>query len=137
MSERYRGFTLVEALLGLSIVALAVLALYAMIPFAFKGVESNTVEAQAASVGQQYLDEERNAELYDLAMPGPTTVAIDSSDSYVTPTKSPVAFTVTPNGCSKMRHGGVNVTIYACSVAVTWIQGGAARTVTVQTYVTK
>jgi hypothetical protein len=95
------------------------------------------VETQAVSVGQQYLDDERNAELYDLAMPAPTTVAIDSGDSYVTATKSAVAFTVTPNGCSKMRHSGVNVTIYACSVAVTWMQAGAARTVTVQTYVTK
>ena len=44
MSERYRGFTVVEALLGLSIVALAGLGLYAMIPFAFKGVETNPVD---------------------------------------------------------------------------------------------
>jgi len=137
MSERYRGFTVVEALLGLSIVALAVLALYAMIPFTFKGVGTDTVEAQAVSVGQQYLEEERNAELYDLSMPAPTTVAIDSGDSYVSTTKSAVAFTVTPNGCSKMHHGGVNVAIFACSVAVEWMRAGIARTVTVQTYVTK
>ena len=137
MSERFRGFTVVEALLGLSIVALAVLALYAMIPFAFRGAQTDTVEAQAVSVGQQYVEEERNAELYDLSMPAPTTVAIDSGDSYVSATKSPVAFTVTPNGCSKMSHRGVNVAIYACSVAVAWMQAGLARTITVQTYVTK
>ena len=139
MNERHRGFTLIEALLGMIVVALTILTLYAMIPFTFKSVEMNAAEVQAVAVGQRYLDYERNAKLHNLTMPSPARVPIDPGDSFVSSSSAAGGdvFTVTPDGCATVQTFGLNANVYSCSATVTWTQTGATRTVTVQSYVTK
>jgi type II secretory pathway pseudopilin PulG len=138
MSQHTRGFTLIEALFGMIIVALTVLTLYAMIPFSFRSVDMNASEVQAVSVAQHYLDDERLAKLHSLPAPAPTDVPIDSGQSFVGGTTGNAGtFSVTPDGCTPVQSSGNVATVYSCSVTVTWTEGSTVRTVDVQSYVTK
>lgn len=138
MGGRHRGFTLIEALIAIVIVALTILALLAVVPASFNDVQMDALEVQAVSVGQQFLDDERNAKLHGLVMPTATMAPIDPGQSFVGGSASNAgSFTVMPNGCATVQNLGVTSTVYSCSVTVTWTENGASRLVRVQSYVTK
>ena len=140
ISGRNRGFTLIEAMIAMVMVVLSVLTMFAMVPFAFNGLQMNAVEVQAVSVAQQFLEDERNAKLESIPMPTATSAPIDAGQSFFNSGNAATigsAFAVTPNGCSSVQNPGLNTNVYLCSVSVTWTQTGASRSVTVQSYVTK
>jgi type II secretory pathway pseudopilin PulG len=139
-----RGFTLIEALIALTVLLLAVLAMFSVMPFGFSGALTNSIHVQAVATAQQYLEDERDALLNanTVAMPSATTAPIDPGQSFVSTgaaAGSYGTFTVVPDGCSTVIYGSVgngNVGVYSCSVTVSWTQGGASHSVSVQSYVT-
>jgi len=138
MTKRTRGFTLIEGLLGMVIIVLTVLTLYAMIPFAFNGVQRDAQEVQAVAVGQRYLDDERNAKMHNLPMPVATSVPIDGGDAYAGGSAASAGtFAVTLDGCGTVQSSGTYANLYSCEVTLRWTEDSATRTVTVQSYVTK
>jgi prepilin-type N-terminal cleavage/methylation domain-containing protein len=138
LGGRNRGFTLIEALIAIVIVALTMLALLAVVPASFNDVQMDALEVQAVSVGQQFLDDERNAKLHGLATPVATSAPIDAGESFVGGSMSNYgSFAVTPDGCTTVQNPGVTSNVYSCSVSVRWIENGASRSVKVQSYVTK
>lgn len=139
-----RAFTLIETMVALVVMLMSLLAMLAVVPFAFTNVQTNSLEVQAVAVGQRFLDDERNAKLHALPTPSPTSVPVDAGQSFVDQNitaKDYGNFTVTPDGCATTQlagtlpHGSVNS--YLCSVSVSWVQSNATRTVTVQSLVTK
>jgi len=134
-----RGFSLIEAMLAIVVVVLAVLAMLSMVPFGHNSVQTNSVQVQAISIAQKYLDDERNALSQNtFAMPTATTAPIDGGQSFVGGSVSNYGnFTVTPDGCPTKQYSGSSANVFSCSVTVTWTEMGSTRTVTVQTYVTK
>lgn len=139
-----RAFTLIETMVALVVMLMSLLAMLAVIPFAFTNVETNSLEVQAVAVGQRFLDDERNAKLHALPTPSATDVPVDAGQSLVdqnVTAKDYGNFTVTPDGCATTQltgtlpHGSVNS--YLCSVSVSWVQSNATRTVRVQSLVTE
>ena len=120
------------------IVAVTVSSLLLVVPFAFNNVQMNAIEVQAVSVGQRFLDDERNAKLQSSVMPTATSVPIDAGQSFEGGNAGNFGnFNVTPDGCATVQSPGLNTNVYSCSVDVTWTESGASRSVTVQSYVTK
>jgi type II secretory pathway pseudopilin PulG len=138
-----RAFTLIETMIALVVMLLSLLGMLAVVPFAFTNVETNSLEVQAVAVGQQFLEDERNATLHSIPAPSATTVPIDAGQSLVDQSvtaKNYGNFTVSPDGCSTVElpasasHGSVASNL--CSVSVSWVQSDATRKVTVQSLVT-
>lgn len=144
MLTSQRGFTLIEAMISMIILLLSVLAMLAVVPFGFNSVQANSINAQAVAVGQQYLEDERNALLQDpTAMPAPTSVPIDPGHSFIAGVNANTnygSFAVNPDGCVTKKFTGSTssaVNTYSCSVTVSWTETSAAKSVTVQSYATK
>jgi Tfp pilus assembly protein PilV len=136
-----RGFALVEALIAMTALFLAIIAMLSVIPFGFSSVQSNSVRAQAVTVGQLSLDDQRNAVMHGLPAPTATTVPVDPGESYVNSGVSNTNygnFTVTPNGCATVQTTGTalsQVNLYLCSVTVTWKISIFPKSITEQSYV--
>ena len=130
-------------MIAMIVMFLAVLAMLSVIPYAFTSVQTNALQVQAVAVAQQYLDDERNAKLQNVAMPTATTAPIDPGQSFVangaTTNTNYGNFIVAPNGCAvQFPASPLNAVVgYLCSATVSWTQAGASRSVTVQSYVTK
>ena len=73
-----RAFTLIETMVALVVMLMSLLAMLAVVPFAFTNVETNSLEVQAVAVGQQFLEDERNAKLHSIPAPSATNVPIDA-----------------------------------------------------------
>ena len=140
-SKAERGFALIEALIAMTMLFLAIVAMLSIIPFGFRSVQSNSIHAQAVAVGQLSLDDQRNAEQHGLPLPTATSVPIDPGESY---TGNGVAnsgygnFTVTPNGCATVQTSGSatsQVNLYLCSVTVSWTESVFPKSITEQGYV--
>lgn len=123
------------------ICVLSILAFFAIVPFGFNNVQTNSVHAQAVAIAQQYLDDERNAKLQaGVVMPSATTSPVDPGQSYINhgiANRNYGNFTITPDGCATTQFTGTSANVYLCSVTVGWTEGGAARSVVEQSYVTK
>jgi prepilin-type N-terminal cleavage/methylation domain-containing protein len=136
-----RGFTLIEAMIAMAILLLAVLAMFSVVPFGFSGVLTNSIQVQAVAVGQQYLEDERDAFLHTNPMPMATTAPIYQGQAFMAigaPAGSYGSFGVSPDGCTTVKSGTPpSISVYSCSVTVSWSQSGASRSVIVQSYVTK
>jgi Tfp pilus assembly protein PilV len=138
-----RGFTLIEALIAMVVLMIAILAMLSVIPFGFNGAQTNSIQIQAVSVGQQYLEQERYsiASGNALVMPSATTVPIDPGQAFqsngTVAAVAPGAFTVTPDKCVTTKYSGTYTNVYSCAVTVSWTQSNATHSVTVQSYVTK
>jgi hypothetical protein len=123
------------------VVFLAIMAMLSVVPFGFNSVQTNSLHAQAIAVGQRYVDDERNAKLHGAPMPSATAVTIDAGQSFVVNNQNNTGygnFAVAPNGCAAVQSSGTptsQVDLYSCSATVTWTETGAARSVTVQSYV--
>ena len=140
-SRHSRAFTLIETLIAITLLLLVVLAMLSVVPYSFNSVQTNSIHVQAVAAGQQFLDDQRNAVLHAVAMPAATTVPIDPGLAYMghgAANTNYGNFTVTPDGCTTVQQSGSvtsAVNLYSCSATVTWTESGAARTVTVQSYV--
>lgn len=133
-----RGFSLIEALISIVIVAAILLALLGIIPYGFNQVQVNATQAQAIALGQQYLDVVRNAEQSNQPLPAATSVPIDQGDQFMqgSANSATSTFTITPNTCP-LYNAGATASQYDCSVTVTWVEDGQSKTVRVETYVTR
>lgn len=136
-----RGFSLLETMMATVICVLAILAFFAVVPFGFSNIQTNAVHAQAVAIAQQYLDDQRNAKLQaGVPMPTATTFPIDPGQSFVNQgavNSGYGNFVVSPDGCATKSFTGPSANVYLCSVTVAWTEGGAARSVVEQSYVTK
>ena len=136
-----RGFTLIETLIAITVLFVAMMAMLSVIPFGFNAVQTNSIHVQAVAVGQQSLDDQRNAILHAAPMPVATTVPIDPGQSYLAngvSNKNYGNFAVAPNGCATVQMTGSpssQVNVYSCSVTVSWTESGASKSVTEQSYV--
>ena|SRR5579863_5852084 len=142
MPSSQRGFSLIEALIAMSVLLLAVLGMLSVVPFGFNGAQTNSIQVQAVAVAQQYLEDERTALLQgsSVAMPTATSAPIDPGQKFLlngTTSASYGSFSVAPDGCTTAPFSNPNGTVYSCSVTVSWVQNGATRSLTVQSYVTK
>lgn len=136
--SKQRGFSLVEALISISISALLVLGLLGIVPYGFNETQINSTQVQAVAVGQRYLDLVRNAEQTNQPLPSATTAPVDQGNGFVSNAAATgnSLFTVSPNACP-LINAGTSASQYDCAVTVTWQQGGAAESMTVETYVTR
>jgi prepilin-type N-terminal cleavage/methylation domain-containing protein len=138
-----RGMTLIETMIAMVVLLLTLLALLSVVPFSFNNVQANALQVQAVSLGQQYLDDQRNAKLFAGVMPAATTSPIDTGQSFVNngqAAKNYGNFTITPDGCASVADTGTGanqVSVFSCSVVVSWTENGAGKSVTVQSYVAK
>jgi len=135
-----RAFTIIEALIAMTVLLIAVLGMLSVIPFGFSGAQTNSIQIQAVSVGQQYLEQERfsKASGNALVMPSATTAPIDAGQSFMSngvPAAAPGVFTVTPDRCVTTKNAGLFVSVYSCAVTISWTQSNATHSVTVQSYV--
>lgn len=131
-----RGFTILEALLGITIFAIALAAFYAIIPGSFQTTNHDDQFVQAVSAGQQFMDALRSSVEQGNPAPQPTTVPIDGGVSVMgngIRNSSPGFFNV--GGACQLVPGFTR--LEDCNVYVNWSEGSAARTYQVESYATK
>jgi type II secretory pathway pseudopilin PulG len=131
-----RGFTILEALLGITIFAIALAAFYSIIPGSFQTTSHDDEFVQAVSAGQQYMDALRSSVEQGTPTPQPPVIPIDGGVSVTgngVKNASPGNFTITGNclpvpGFTRLED---------CTVLVTWNEGSANRLYQVESYATK
>lgn len=136
-----RGFTIIEALIAMAVLMIAVLGMLSVVPFGFNGAQTNSIQIQAVSVGQQYLEQERYSLGNSVAMPSATTAPIDPGEKFqsdgTVSAAAPGLFTITPDQCSTVKYSSTYVSVYSCAATVSWTENNATHSVTVQSYVSK
>jgi len=138
LSKQSRGFSLIEALISVVIMATVTLALLGMVPYGYRQVQMNATQVQAIALGQQYLDALRNAKQVGNALPTATTAPVDQGNTFMTGSSNATSsvFTITPNPCPT-AVAGLTASQYDCSVTVTWTENGTTDSVKVESYVTQ
>jgi Tfp pilus assembly protein PilV len=137
--SRCRGFSLIEALIAILIVASGVLAMMGVISYGFNETQVNATQVQAIAIGQQNLDALRSAAQSGGTLPGATTAPIDQGDSFLSGSQNAAsgAFNITPNTCPQIAAGtGGSANEHDCSVTVTWTEDGQNESIKIETYVT-
>jgi Tfp pilus assembly protein PilV len=136
MKHASRGFSIIESLISLVLLTFSILSLFGLIATSFGWTEQDSERIQAVAASQQYLDALRQATQNGSSLPAAPTVNVDpgfgQTGQQIAASQS---FTFTNNLCP-LVSSGVKV-MHNCSVTATWEQGGATRTVTVQTYVSQ
>jgi type II secretory pathway pseudopilin PulG len=131
-----RGFSIVEALIGITIFAMALMAFFSIFPYSLQTTAHDNEYLQAISAGQEYLDALRSAVEQAQPQPAPPTVPIDGGLS------------VTGNGLQNASPGNFLITgscvlvpgftrLEQCSVSVQWTEGSLLRTYQVESYATQ
>ena len=135
MKHAARGFTLLESLISMVLMTFAILSIFGLLSSSFGLTEQNSERIQAVSAGQQYLDAVRQAVQNTQSLPSAPTVNVDpgfgQTGSQITATQN---FSLTNNGCPVVT--GLKV-MHDCVVTVSWTQAGAAKSVTVHSYVSE
>jgi type II secretory pathway pseudopilin PulG len=130
-----RGFSLIEALIGLMMLLVVVLMLIGAIPTAYAFTARDSVRVQAVAAGQDYLDIIRQyVESSGVVtnLPAAPVIAIDSGYGFVSDATapSPSNFSMTPRCTARSLFS------YDCVVTVNWSQNGAnAQSATVESYI--
>jgi type II secretory pathway pseudopilin PulG len=131
-----RGFSIVEALIGITLFAMALMAFFAIFPYSLQTTAHDNEYLQAISAGQEYLDALRSAVEQSQPQPTPAPVQIDGGLS------------VTGNGNKNASPGNFSITggcvpvpgftrLEECSVDVQWLEGSLTRDYQVQSYATQ
>ena len=131
-----RGFSIVEALIGITIFAMALMAFFSIFPYSMQTTAHDNEYLQAISAGQEYLDALRSAVEQSQPLPAAPTVPIDGGLS------------VTGNGLLNASPGNFQITgncwlvpgftrLERCSVTVQWTEGSLPRTYQVESYATQ
>jgi type II secretory pathway pseudopilin PulG len=131
-----RGFSIVEALIGITIFAMALMAFFAIFPYSLQTTAHDNEYLQAVSAGQEYLDALRSAVEQSQPLPAAPTVRIDGGLS------------VTGNGTQNASPGNFQMSgtctpvmgftrLEECDVNVQWLEGSLTRQYQVQSYATQ
>ncbi len=131
-----RGFTLLEALFAIAIFGIALATFFGLLPFSMQSTRHANIYLQAVSAGQEYLDAMRSAVEQSKTLPLPRTVPIDGGDSIMgtqVHNASPGNFNI--NGSCTLVPGFTR--LQHCTVFVNWIESGAARSYSVESYATQ
>jgi len=131
-----RGFSVVEALIGITLFAMAIMAFFSILPYSLQTTSHDDEYLQAVSAGQEYLDSLRSAVEQSQPLPQPPTVQIDGG------------YSVTGNGVKNASPGNFNITgscaqvigftrLDLCTSIVQWSEGSLTRTYQVESYATQ
>ena len=130
-----RGFSLIEAMVGMVVLLVGIMMLVGAIPASYGFTAQDSVRVQAVSAGQEYLDVIRQyvkASGVDTDLPPPPVVAIDRGQGFVShdgPTTGD-DFTMTPSCTSRSLFS------FDCSVSVEWsVNNGPLQKVQVESYI--
>jgi type II secretory pathway pseudopilin PulG len=133
-----RGFSIVEALIGITLFAMALMAFFAIFPYSLQTTAHDNEYLQAISAGQEYLDALRSAVEQSQPLPPPPNppIQIDGGLSVTgdgTPNASPGVFSI--SGTCGPVTGFTR--LQQCSVTVQWSEGSFTRTYQVESYATQ
>ena len=132
---RFRGLSLIEAMVGMVVLLIGVLMLVGAIPAAYGFTSQDAIRVQAVSAGQEYLDDIRQyiqASGVDTNLPPPPSVSVvppTFSESAGQP--APIGLTLTPTCKARSLFS------FDCSVDVQWsASDGPVEKVRVESYIT-
>jgi type II secretory pathway pseudopilin PulG len=131
-----RGFSVVEALIGITLFAMALMAFFAIFPYSLATTSHDDEYLQAISAGQEYLDSLRSAVEQSKPIPGSPTIRIDGGFSVLgngLQNASPGNFAIT-GGCTVVTG---YTRLELCTSTVKWTEAGLTRTYQVQSYATQ
>ena len=131
-----RGFSIVEALIGITLFAMALMAFFAIFPYSLATTSHDDEYLQAISAGQEYLDALRSSVEQSRPLPPAPIVPIDGG------------FSVLGNGIQNASPGNFDIKgncylvpgytrLYDCTVHVQWLEGSLMRTYQVDSYATQ
>jgi Tfp pilus assembly protein PilV len=148
--RHFRGFSLVEAFVAMVILLIAVLALTTAFPYAFGRIGERDDELQAVSFGQQYVEQVRQQIRAGATSLPTATAPIDSGYplafgvmAYPSPGASASPPPALPSAGTFTATATTNPSLtstansFDVTATVTWSYGGAARSVLLQTIVTR
>ena len=120
------------------IVVIAALAFIGIVPVSMLAVNQGAAQLQAIGVAEQYMEAIRHdvAAGGNASLPAPPLVAVDPGESVLgtgIAAVSPGDFAISNNGCPLVAGSALR---YDCKVTVGWTQADAARSVSLETYVT-
>lgn len=129
-----RGFTLVEALTGMFVLLVAVLALIGVVPAAYGLTARDSVHVQAVAAGQNYLDSIRQyikASGVDTNLPAPPSIAVDPGYSFMSnqALTSREQFSMVPSCVA------LSLFSFDCVVTVGWDENGVTQSLKVESYI--
>ena len=131
-----RGFSLLEALFAIALLAMAIGSFLTLLPFALQNNDHDSFYLQAVAAGQEYLDVLRDSVENNQPEPSPPPVPIDPGGSVVgggMNKQSPGNFDITGK-CDLVAPLGA---LYHCYVTVQWTERQQLRSYTVESYATQ
>jgi len=133
-----RGFSVVEALIGITLFAMALMAFFAILPYSLQTSAHDNEYLQAVSAGQEYLDSLRSAVEQSQPLPAPPNppIQIDGGLSVTgngIQNASPGVFSIFGNCTPVMGF----TRLEDCSVTVQWQEGSLTRNYQVESYATQ
>jgi type II secretory pathway pseudopilin PulG len=135
--SRSRGFSIVEALIAMSLVLLALIGLFGVMPYTYKTLENDSLRAEAASVAARYLDDVRLAVQRGDPAPAPTRVPIDLGSSFVTGEHSS-ATAIVDLRASCIQPEPTSASFFDCTVTADLTTGeGRIKLTPLESYITR
>jgi Tfp pilus assembly protein PilV len=133
-TKSFRGFSLVEAMVAMSVLLIVVLMLIGSVPASYAFTKQDSVRVQAVSAGQSYLDIVRQYVKSSgsiTGLPPAPVVAIDQGYGFVSNKTSTVVtnFVMVPSCAARSLFS------YDCTVTVSWGPNGPAQSAVVESYV--
>jgi Prokaryotic N-terminal methylation motif len=129
-----RGFSLVEALVAMTLLVTTVVAMLGVIPASYGYSERCATRSQAVAAGEAYLDLVRQyvkTNGVDTNLPVAPIVPIDPGYGFISGEReeSPGNFSMSPSCQSRSLFG------FDCTVKVLWKDGDLDRSVQVESYI--
>jgi type II secretory pathway pseudopilin PulG len=125
-----RGFSLLEALFSIALLAAAISTFLTLLPIALQNNDHDSYYLQAVAAGQEYLDALRSAVENNQTQPSPPQILIDPVGSGK---QSPGYFNIA-GACNLVAPLSA---LYHCSVSVQWIERQQTRAYNVESYATR
>jgi prepilin-type N-terminal cleavage/methylation domain-containing protein len=129
-----RGFSLIEAMVGMVVLVIVLTNLVAVVPATVGYASESSVQIQAIGAAQDYLDTIRQyikTNGIDTGLPPPPVIPIDSgTDLFGNSSRSSLGNFVETPDCSAR-----SLFTFDCKVTVSWSQGGNDRSVQVESYI--
>lgn len=124
--SRARAFSIIEALIAMGLVVLALVGLFAVMPYTYRTLENDSLRAEAASAAQRYFDDVRVAVQRGDPVPPPTQVPIDSGASFVTGQQTD-SVAIVDLSATCLKPGGDASSLFDCTVTVGLTTNGERR----------
>jgi prepilin-type N-terminal cleavage/methylation domain-containing protein len=133
-NARRRGFSLIEAMMALIVLAIVAVNMVAVVPSTLGFASESSIRIQAIGVGQDYLDMIRqyiktNGE--DTGLPAAPVVPIDTGSGYFSTSARPDIgdFLETPSCTARSLFS------FDCTVTVSWSEHGVGHEIQVESYI--